>query len=223
MRELLQLGSVIHQRTGTSSGAAPIGSGSVDVALDTDQGGSNTVAAAGKLTRLGAVLEDISARAASSASASCVDASAPYFQFRGLETARLPWSNSNSRKLFPSTKNTLINGLYPSAKFLGLYSKTLNIGRQIRDVYQRVFDKCDVIIPTTPFVAPRHADWKRHEVLESFEPIIWLTTNTAVFPVTGHPGISPRRSRPIHVYIVITQPPLVAKTSKTFNILRDYR
>lgn len=160
---------------------------------------------------------------ASSASASCVGASAAYFQFLGLETARLPWSNSNSRKPFPSTKNTLINGLYASAKFLGLYSKTLNIGRQIRDAYQRVFDKDVVIMPTTPFVAPRHADRKRHGVLESFEPIIWLTTNTAVFPVTGCQGISPRHSRPIHVYIVVPQPPLVAKTSKIFNILRDYR
>ncbi|KHO11787.1 proteinrelated to cholinesterase [Metarhizium robertsii ARSEF 23] len=162
---------------------------------------------------------------ASSASASCVGASAAYFRFLGLETAQLPWSNSNSRKLFPSTKNTLINGLYPSAKFPGLYRKTPNIGRQIRDAYQRVFDKYVVIMPTTPFVAPRHADWKRHGVLGSFEPTctIWLTTNTAVFPVTGHQGISRRLSRPIHVYIVVTQPPLIAKTSKTFNILRDYR
>lgn len=106
-----------------------------------------------------------------------------------FETRRLPWSNANFQKLFPSTKNTLINGQYLLAKFPGLYSKTLNIGRQIRDAYQHALEKYEVIImPTTPFVAPRHMDWTT--VLESFEPTIGLTINTAVFNVTGHPAMS---------------------------------
>ncbi|KAL2880226.1 hypothetical protein SGCOL_004275 [Colletotrichum sp. CLE4] len=71
-----------------------------------------------------------------------------------VEDARLPWIDSSFQKLFPSTKNTFINGLYLSDKFPGLYSKTVNIGRQISDAYQR------------------------------------LTTNTAVFNVTGHPALS---------------------------------
>ncbi|KAJ2983816.1 hypothetical protein NQ176_g410 [Zarea fungicola] len=106
-----------------------------------------------------------------------------------FETARLPWTDSNFQKLFPSTKNTLINGLYLLDRFPGLYSKTINIGRQIRDAYQQAFETYDVIImPTTPFVAPRQNDWTT--VLESFEPTIGLTTNTAVFNVTGHPAMS---------------------------------
>ncbi|KAK2009507.1 amidase [Colletotrichum eremochloae] len=106
-----------------------------------------------------------------------------------FDKARLPWSNSSFQKLFPSTKNTVINGLYLSEKFPGLYNKTVNIGRQISDAYQKIFETYDVIImPTTPFVAPRHGS--RESVLGSFEPTIGLTTNTAVFNVTGHPAMS---------------------------------
>ncbi|KAK2040681.1 amidase [Colletotrichum somersetense] len=106
-----------------------------------------------------------------------------------FEKARLPWSDSSFQKLFPSTKNTIINGLYLSERFPGLYSKTVNIGRQISDAYQKIFETYDVIImPTTPFVAPRHGS--RESVLGSFEPTIGLTTNTAVFNVTGHPAMS---------------------------------
>ncbi|KAK1676272.1 amidase [Colletotrichum godetiae] len=106
-----------------------------------------------------------------------------------FEKARLPWIDSSFQKLFPSTKNTFINGLYLSDKFPGLYSKTVNIGRQISDAYQSKFQTYDAIImPTTPFVAPRHGS--RESVLGSFEPTIGLTTNTAVFNVTGHPALS---------------------------------
>ncbi|KAK2002352.1 amidase [Colletotrichum falcatum] len=81
-----------------------------------------------------------------------------------LNKARLPWSNSSFQKFFPSTKNTIIDGLYLSEKFPGLYSKTVNIGRQISDAYQK-------------------------SVLGSFEPTVGLTINTAVFNVTDHPVI----------------------------------
>ncbi|OLN87416.1 Amidase [Colletotrichum chlorophyti] len=106
-----------------------------------------------------------------------------------FEKARLPWTDSSFQKLFPSTKNTIINGLYLTDKFPGLYGKTVNIGRRISDAYQRVFESYDALVmPTTPFVAPRHGP--RESVLGSFEPTIGLTTNTAVFNVTGHPAMS---------------------------------
>src|SRR5687768_16007750 len=40
-----------------------------------------------------------------------------------FEHARLPWTTENFSKLFPSTKNTVINGLYLAKKFPGLYGK----------------------------------------------------------------------------------------------------
>ncbi|VUC22881.1 unnamed protein product [Clonostachys rosea] len=106
-----------------------------------------------------------------------------------FEHARLPWTAPNFDRLFPSTKNTVINGIYLMKNFPGLYGKTVNIGRQIRDAYELAFKKYDVIVmPTTPFVAPRHGD--RDSVLGSFEPSIGMTTNTAIFNVTGHPALS---------------------------------
>ena len=110
-------------------------------------------------------------------------------QLTEFEQARLPWTSENFEKLFPSTKNTVINGLYLRDKFPGLYAKTINIGRQISDAYNVAFESYDAIVmPTTPFVAPRHGD--RNSVLKSFEPSMGMTINTAVFNVTGHPALS---------------------------------
>lgn len=106
-----------------------------------------------------------------------------------FEQARLPWTDSNFQRMFHSTKNTVINGMYLADKFPGLYGKVVNIGRQIRDSYQDVFATYDVLVmPTTPFVAPRHGT--RNSVLKSFEPTMGLTSNTAVFNVTGHPALT---------------------------------
>jgi amidase len=106
-----------------------------------------------------------------------------------FEHARLPWTSENFQKLFPSTQNTVINGLYLTDKFPGLYGKTMNIGRQIRDAFDGALQEFDVLVmPTTPFVAPRHGH--RGTPRQCFEPTIGLTVNTAVFNVTGHPAIS---------------------------------
>lgn len=106
-----------------------------------------------------------------------------------LDQERLPWTNESFQRAFPSTKNVLINGLYLMSRFPGLYSKTTNIGRQIRDLYEGVFDKYDIVVtPTTPVVAPRHG--KRGKPLETLQPSMGLTTNTAIFNVTGHPAMS---------------------------------
>ncbi|KAF4459823.1 amidase [Fusarium albosuccineum] len=107
-----------------------------------------------------------------------------------FEHARLPWTTENFAKLFPSTKNTVINGLYLMDHFPGLYGKTMNLSRKIRDDYEKAFQEFDVLVmPTTPVVAPKHGDPKGTP-RECFEPSIGLTSNTAVFNVTGHPAIS---------------------------------
>jgi amidase len=106
-----------------------------------------------------------------------------------FEHARLPWTTENFQKLFPSTQNTVINGLYLMDKFPGLYGKTMNIGRQISDAFDTALQEFDVLVmPTTPFVAPRHG--RRGTPRQCFEPTIGLTVNTAVFNVTGHPAMS---------------------------------
>ncbi|KAI7259603.1 hypothetical protein KC335_g11656, partial [Hortaea werneckii] len=88
-----------------------------------------------------------------------------------FERARLPWTAPNVQKLFPSTQNTVVNGLYLQSRFPGLYGKAMNVGRQIRDAYETCFERFDVVVmPTTPFVAPRHGS--RDSVLECLKPSI---------------------------------------------------
>jgi hypothetical protein len=53
-----------------------------------------------------------------------------------FEKARLLCIDTSFQKLFPSTRNTVINGLDLSRKSPGIYGKTVNIGRQISDAHQ---------------------------------------------------------------------------------------
>ncbi|KAJ8111463.1 hypothetical protein OPT61_g5951 [Boeremia exigua] len=108
------------------------------------------------------------------------------------EAARQPWTNATFQKLFPSTKNTMINGLSLMQKYPGLYVKTINIAQQMRDAYEKLFEEYDIIImPTTPFVAPANVDWKQGDSpMEALKPSMGITTNTAIFDVTGHPAMS---------------------------------
>ncbi|KXJ96110.1 amidase [Microdochium bolleyi] len=114
-----------------------------------------------------------------------------------FEHARLPWTADNFHKLFPSTKNTVINGMYLSKNFPGLYGKSVNVGRQIRDAYLSKLSgggggaggQFDLIVmPTVPVVAPRHGT--RDSPRTCFAPSIGLTSNTAVFNVTGLPALT---------------------------------
>ena len=109
----------------------------------------------------------------------------------GFEAARLPWTPESFARLFPSTKNTVINGLYLAERFPGLYARAVNAGRRISDAYERGFEGGfdAVVMPTTPFVAPRHGD-RGAGPRKTFEPSVGLTSNTAVFNVTGHPALS---------------------------------
>ena len=108
------------------------------------------------------------------------------------EAARQPWTNETFQKLFPSTKNTIINGLSLMQSYPGLYVKTMNIAQQMRDAYEKLFEEYDLIVmPTTPFVAPANVDWKRGDPpMEALKPSMGITTNTAIFDVTGHPAMS---------------------------------
>jgi amidase len=109
-----------------------------------------------------------------------------------FEAARRPWTNESFQKLFPSTKNTIINGLSLMKNYPGLYAKTMNIAQQLRDAYETLFQEYDIIImPTTPFVAPSNVAWKNGESpMAALKPSMGITTNTAIFNVTGHPAMS---------------------------------
>ncbi|KAA8623522.1 GatA Asp-tRNAAsn Glu-tRNAGln amidotransferase A subunit [Pyrenophora tritici-repentis] len=108
------------------------------------------------------------------------------------EAVRQPWTNDTFQKLFPSTKNTMINGLSLMQNYPGLYAKTMNIAQQLRDSYEKLFQEYDLIVmPTTPFVAPPNIDWKQGDSpIDALKPSMGITINTAIFDVTGHPAMS---------------------------------
>lgn len=108
------------------------------------------------------------------------------------EAARQPWTNETFQKLFPSTKNTIINGLSLMRNYPGLYTKTMNIAQLQRDSYENLFQEYDLILmPTTPFVAPRNVEWERGDPpIDALKPSMGITINTAIFDVTGHPAMS---------------------------------
>jgi amidase len=108
------------------------------------------------------------------------------------EAARQPWTDESFQKLFPSTKNTMINGLSLMHRYPGLYTKTMNLAQQLRDSYQELFEQYDIIVmPTTPFVAPPNVDWKSGDrPMDALKPSMGITINTAIFDVTGHPAMS---------------------------------
>lgn len=108
------------------------------------------------------------------------------------EAARQPWTNETFQKLFPSTKNTIINGLSLMRNYPGLYTKTMNIAQLQRDSYEKLFQAYDLIVmPTTPFVAPRNVEWKSGDPpIDALKPSMGITINTAIFDVTGHPAMS---------------------------------
>ena len=106
-----------------------------------------------------------------------------------FDRARLPWTTESFRKLFPSTQNVIINGLYLEEKFPGLYGKTMNLARWLRDSYEDVLKTVDVLVtPTTPRVAPRHGT--RSTPMESLKPSMGMTLNTCGLNVTGHPALT---------------------------------
>jgi amidase len=110
----------------------------------------------------------------------------------GFEDARLPWTDVKFQRLFPATKNTMINGLHLMRNYPGLYAKTLNMAQRLRDSYDELFRNFDIVVmPTTPCVAPKHIDWMEGEsALKALRPSIGLTINTAIFNLTGHPAMN---------------------------------
>ncbi|KIJ54161.1 hypothetical protein M422DRAFT_775353 [Sphaerobolus stellatus SS14] len=101
-----------------------------------------------------------------------------------------PWNQEKWDKLFPSTVNTLINGLYADEHYPMLHGKCHNLLRKLSLEYDEALNKVDILVmPTTPWVAkvllPATA-----RPLDHFKESEGLTYNTQPFDNTGHPALS---------------------------------
>ncbi|KAG8630840.1 hypothetical protein KVT40_002459 [Elsinoe batatas] len=109
-----------------------------------------------------------------------------------FETVRGPWTDESFTRLFPSTKNVVINGLSLMKRYPGVYAKALNLAQQVKDEYEALLKDYDVVImPTVPVPAPRNLDYhKGVGPMEALRPSMGLTINTAIFNLTGQPALS---------------------------------
>ena len=102
-----------------------------------------------------------------------------------------PLTQDMVNAMFPSAVNMILNGLYLDEKYGSpLYAKAMNLVRKLRDEYDAILAKYDVImLPTLPFPANRHAEASASP-LEKMSKSVGLTLNTAPFNCSGHPALS---------------------------------
>lgn len=93
-------------------------------------------------------------------------------------------------KAYVATKNIYLNGAYAEDKYPTLLAKATNLSRQLRDAYDAVLKKYDVLItPTLPYVATSHCA-PDAPPLEQIKKQVGLTSNTCQFNQTGHPSLT---------------------------------
>ncbi|CUM64823.1 uncharacterized protein PRCAT00002437001 [Priceomyces carsonii] len=103
---------------------------------------------------------------------------------------RLPFTQESFDKTPVNVKNGIINGLYLSEHYPGLYSKCINLSFKATAEYDQALEKVDVLItPTCPMVAPPHGA-REGSPLELIRNTIGLNANTGIFNITGHPALS---------------------------------
>ncbi|BEJ16963.1 hypothetical protein CspHIS471_0603640 [Cutaneotrichosporon sp. HIS471] len=108
-----------------------------------------------------------------------------------LTLKTVPMTQEKFDHLFTSGVNTFVNGEYAwkhmSPTLLG---KAYNLVRKLRDEYNAVLTKYDVLVmPTIPFLAPRLAD-PGSGPTELMKSATGLTSNTSPFNLTGLPALS---------------------------------
>jgi amidase len=92
--------------------------------------------------------------------------------------------------MFSTSKFSLISGLYIWAHHPLLLGKAMNLYRLLTDSYNTALSSCDVlIIPTTPYVAPRHAS-AGAPPMEQMVKSKRCAINTVCFNARGHPAMS---------------------------------
>ena len=98
---------------------------------------------------------------------------------------------TRANDLSETVKSTILTGQYMQERYHGrYYAKAQNLGRVLRQTYDRALQEYDVLVmPTLPLKAtPLLAAHASRE--EYIERALEMIPNTAAFDVTGHPAIS---------------------------------
>lgn len=93
-------------------------------------------------------------------------------------------------KLYAASKNMYYSGLYAHKNFPGLYGKSMNLSRKLKDLYNKALEEYDLLImPTLPSVARSHAT-EEASIIDLLKKEIGVGTNTAPFDQSGHPALA---------------------------------
>jgi len=164
-------------------------------------------ASAALLTRLGAIVEDVSVPmhalgpslwlsiAAEGATEALMKGNVFGSGWRGLYVTSLRRAHAGWRarphELSDSLKLLMLLGQYFSKHHSGrFYAKAQNISRALRAAYDEQLSRIDVLLmPTTPVTAPPIPPQDAPRALSIFRAL-GVLNNTSPFNVTGHPAIS---------------------------------
>ena len=103
----------------------------------------------------------------------------------------VPVTQEGFDNMFTATKNVVINSLWLEEKYGSkLYGKAINLIRKLKDQYDAVFAKYDVIVcPTVSFPPNKNASQDAGP-LEQLDRSTGITRNTSPTDCTGHPALS---------------------------------
>ncbi|KAK9494174.1 amidase signature enzyme [Lipomyces doorenjongii] len=90
----------------------------------------------------------------------------------------------------PAGTNALLGGQFIKDSYPGLTDKAINLGRKLKDEYNAVLEKYDVLItPCTPSPA-NYTSKLEDDIMTKMSKAIGTTINTAPFNISGNPAMS---------------------------------
>ncbi|KAJ7038596.1 amidase signature domain-containing protein [Mycena alexandri] len=102
----------------------------------------------------------------------------------------LPWTQDKFEKAKYYVTGTAMSAEYGWSRYPTAYGRAMNLSRQLRDEYDAILSRYDVVMmPTVPKAARRHAAYDAG-------PLAWaevaagIVSNTAASNLTGHPTIT---------------------------------
>ncbi|KAJ7280228.1 amidase signature domain-containing protein [Mycena rebaudengoi] len=105
--------------------------------------------------------------------------------------ALLPWTQDKLEKAKYYVTGTAMCAEYGWSRYPTAYGRAMNLSRQLRDEYDVILARYDVVMmPTVPQAARRHVPPSRAGPLAWAEAAPGIVTNTAASNLTGHPTIT---------------------------------
>ncbi|KAK9449757.1 amidase signature enzyme [Limtongia smithiae] len=110
-----------------------------------------------------------------------------------LTIALQEWNQEMFDKLAlknPAGTNALLGGQIIKDKYPGLTSKALNLARKLKDTYNELFERYDVLITPCAPTPANYTSAPEDDIMTKMSKAIGTTQNTAPFNISGNPAMS---------------------------------